>query len=720
MNQKKKLPTSHRYSLHRLFFTVITAAIVTAASAGDTITTPVSIFGFGELSSNVVFSSDGKQFATRGSDGRAFLWDTDKGRVIATFDTIGDWDTLRCLALSPDGMKLLTAGGYRDSIAKMWDVPTGACLYTLHGKGRIYCVAFSADGTRALTAEWNESRLWDVATGSFIQTLPEAQTLQRHGAVFSADGKTILTAGHEQVDITCIDSAGEQKTIYLKSSFYSVSCTNFSPDGSKIVAASDENPRVFLCDVDSGDTVSFFAHEEGVTWVEFSPDGSKLVTASLDSTAKLWDLTTHECLYTFTGHTAALISASFSPDGETVLTAALDNLIKEWDTGTGVCLRTIGGHTGRIRAVEFSPDGTQLLMTVDPEYAYIWDVATVTCRQVLAGHWHWVFSCAWSPDGSKVATGAMDDLVKIWDAATGACLKSYEMESSAYVVALCWSPDGTKILAVPQDRNAELWDVTTDSFIQGFNGGTDVGFSPDGTSAVTASRSEYGNDATVWDITTGKEIVSVTTDGATCYKAAFLPDGKTFATASGYTVEVWDAATGRCRKKIEDLSMEINAFLVAPDGNSFFIDNASDNVQMWSFTDSSCIKTLKGHRERIKGVDLSPDGRYVITCSEDRTARMWDLGDDRIAVQPVPFRYILHKPATVTPVGNNALRVIAPEGVAPSTVRVFRLNGQTTVNLPVKNGGTTSLSLPQPPGVYLYRLTTPGAIAEVLGRFVTR
>jgi len=57
----------------------------------------------------------------------------------------------------------------------------------------------------------------------------------------------------------------------------------------------------------------------------FSPDGQRIVTASDDATARVWDASSGQLRATLRGHTSAVSSAVFSPDGQRIVTASNDN-----------------------------------------------------------------------------------------------------------------------------------------------------------------------------------------------------------------------------------------------------------------------------------------------------------------------------------------------------------------------------------------------------------
>jgi WD40 repeat protein len=68
----------------------------------------------------------------------------------------------------------------------------------------------------------------------------------------------------------------------------------------------------------------------------FSPDGTRIVTASQDNagginTARIWDAATAKEIMVFHWHADPVSSAAFSPDGKRIVTASHDNTARIWD-----------------------------------------------------------------------------------------------------------------------------------------------------------------------------------------------------------------------------------------------------------------------------------------------------------------------------------------------------------------------------------------------------
>ena len=72
-------------------------------------------------------------------------------------------------------------------------------------------------------------------------------------------------------------------------------------------------------------------HDGRVQSAAFSPDGGRIVTASEDKTARLCDGATGETIAVLRGHDREVLSAAFSPDGARVVTASEDKTARLWD-----------------------------------------------------------------------------------------------------------------------------------------------------------------------------------------------------------------------------------------------------------------------------------------------------------------------------------------------------------------------------------------------------
>src|SRR3954471_4747947 len=78
---------------------------------------------------------------------------------------------VRRLAFSPDGSLLAVA---REYAVELRDAVGGQPLRVLAGHtGNVRGVAFSPDGERLASASWDHTvRVWDLATGKTVRTLP--------------------------------------------------------------------------------------------------------------------------------------------------------------------------------------------------------------------------------------------------------------------------------------------------------------------------------------------------------------------------------------------------------------------------------------------------------------------------------------------------------------------------------------------------------------------
>jgi dipeptidyl aminopeptidase/acylaminoacyl peptidase len=116
-------------------------------------------------------------------------------------------------------------------------------------------------------------------------------------------------------------------------------------------------------------------HNSGVNSAQFSPDGKRVVTASEDNTARVWDAQTGQALVGHLKHNGEVISAQFSPDGKRIVTASQDGTARVWDAQSGQPLTEPMKHNGWVYSAQFSPDGKRIVTASGDNTARVWDIA---------------------------------------------------------------------------------------------------------------------------------------------------------------------------------------------------------------------------------------------------------------------------------------------------------------------------------------------------------
>src|SRR5262245_56457221 len=323
---------------------------------------------------------------------------------------------LLSLAFSPDGKLIASAGGGSQGA----DVP--------------------AQG---------EVKLWEVATGKLLHTLPIEK-----GIVF---------------------------------------CVEFSPDGQLLAAASGPGTatrsapgEIRLWNPTTGQLVrKFEGHDCGAYVASFSPDGTRLATggiATFDESKigpvrgghasgdlKLWDLKTGKELWTRGGHSGTVGALVFAADGKTLASSGglFDGQVKLWDVAEGTELGALRIKAEVLNPVAWDAKAITLLILgqgltakelVSPLVIQVsrWDVRQkkqLHATQISNGN---AYRTALSHRGDLLAC-ACHDGVKIYDVAKQSELRSFPSKLRMRPVA--FSPQDDVLAAGGDDGTVKIWSV---------------------------------------------------------------------------------------------------------------------------------------------------------------------------------------------------------------------------------------------------------------------
>jgi len=181
----------------------------------------------------IAFSPTGELMASGGDDGRILLWDVATGKMIKELSKGTDW--VWGLAFSPNG-RILMAGFHTEYQFRVWDTKTWALANTFDGD-QAADLAFSPDGSKVVTAGGgiHEANLWDVRTGKQLFNLREAPGWV-WAVAYDPKGKFVASGGIGEVVILWDVATGKPaREFYTGPDF--IQALAFSPDGTKLASA---------------------------------------------------------------------------------------------------------------------------------------------------------------------------------------------------------------------------------------------------------------------------------------------------------------------------------------------------------------------------------------------------------------------------------------------------------------------------------------------------
>ena len=254
---------------------------------------------------HATLSPDGGRFlVTVCDDSFVRVWDVASGRKTAEKRPLATGQ-LRFAAFSPDGRRLVTAGGDRVAsrgVAQVWTVsPEGKidpASRELGHRAPITFAAFSPDGNRVVTvtgdldANLGEAKVWEWSAAAPAVDLKDQaghahQEAITHAA-FSGDGSLLVTASNDDTArIWNVKSGALRRE--LKNHTADVVFASFSHGGDFVVTTGKDRMAI-VWDANTGTPDAILAHKAGVNHAVFSPDSRYLATACRDGTFRIWSI----------------------------------------------------------------------------------------------------------------------------------------------------------------------------------------------------------------------------------------------------------------------------------------------------------------------------------------------------------------------------------------------------------------------------------------------
>jgi WD40 repeat protein len=581
-------------------------------------------------------SGDGSTAVARSGEKsqRLRVWDVASGLPrtgVLEAHTDYVWD----IVFSPDGR--LFASASQDATIRVWDSNTGRS----HGEplrghtAAVERIAWSADGRTLASWSWDRTlRLWDVATGQ-----PRADPLSERvnsvrSLAFGADGRT-LVSGSIDGTVQSRDSAtGRPRGEALRGHTAEVGVVAIAPGG-RVVASGSRDGAVRLWKFDdpaSPASVELKGHVGAITALAFSGDGRRLASGGADKTIRIWDVeagTSHGAGWR--GHGADVIRLLFAANADALISASRDGTLRVWDivspAGPPASMRAAGAIT----ATASSSDGSTFAAGLRTGALQAWNARNRTVIEPAATrHEGMVLSLAVSADGSVIASAGGDNKVGLWSL-DGERLRAMRMGgASASVSSVVLSGDGRTLAVGSGDGTVELMDVASGQRRGGpiaAHAGPvmKMQFGPGG--GLLASS---GADRTIRirDVRLGNEVGRPPADGVDIAMAlAFSPDGAKFAAGDiARTVHIFETGTGRRLHSFKAHDAEVTSVSFSPDGATLATASTDATVRFWDVAGGKARGApVKGPAAGIGNIEFTSDGERLIAVGADLEIRTIDV-----------------------------------------------------------------------------------------------
>lgn len=163
----------------------------------------------------------------------------------------------------------------------------------------------------------------------------------------------------------------------------------------------------------------------------------------------------------------------------------------------------------------------------------------------------------------------------------------------------------------------------------GMDNPNQVAFSPNGSQIAVRSQGKIG----VWDVLSGKALVTIPLATSKTDHVAFSIDGKQLATVDSNadknnSIKIFDLQTGAILRviPIPVPQEKWTRSALNRDWTRVVVGETDGTATVWDMDSGTLVFTLAGHSSLVEDVAYSADGTRIATASDDKTAIIWDAG----------------------------------------------------------------------------------------------
>lgn len=502
------------------------------------------------------------------------------------------------LAVSSDGQYLLS--GHLDAVVRLWELSTGRIIRTLWGHdyyAEVRCVAFSQNGTYAMSGGTDKIIIWEINTGKLVRVFDGYESIVSHCS-FSLDCKYIVAGSYTgEIKIWELSSGEEHKSfkgnsIYVTSAFFS--------NDNKIVMTGHANGNIKIWNVNTGSQIKTIkAHGASILTATFSSDEQAIYSCCERAIVKIWGFPDGNLkkIFQLSRKDLQATSIAFSQDGRYILLSALKHTyLNKHEEGKWPILRSTSKFYlidlftyKKIKSVSTKSEWISAIAFLKDNNSVVSRVLSMTGDSIISLNVH---------SGKEILNFKKDDdfTVTRYKPKFGMFTETAGFKTIAFI------PNTDTLLSGDDDGRLDLWDTKAGEKIRSFEGHTGrilaISVCSDGQSFLSTSDSDDSDDSEddtitirLWDINTGNQIRFLKYDASNI--VSFSPDCR-YALISGLFTEEY------VKEPFVIILLNIH--------NRF-----------------KFVRSFKGHEAPVTNIAFLKEGQFALSGDSDGIIKLWNV-----------------------------------------------------------------------------------------------
>jgi RNA polymerase sigma factor (sigma-70 family) len=583
-----------------------------------------------------------------------------------------DTDLVGFVTFSPDGKTLVSAGG--DNIIRSWDVESGKLLLKFNSlSDSLSSLKFLADGKTLTGTNWEGTAwFWNIATGEHLKTfhpgtlekvkikgIPWPRALDifidptgvvkyaignKDGTISMQDGRSIQDGGISREIRTLVARTNDAAFFELRGEHREK--TNF------------RDARIPTDPEEDGKKTSLTNYRKDGSPFPIQYNLQKYSPSPLDKQPVKW-----------------VKELKFSPDGKMLVSKSRYRISKSdgwvgvagpteiWNVDTGEQLAALPEYVD----VRFSGDSKTLALISQNPFTRgscaIWDI--VNKRQIA--EFQSTADVKFSGDGKTLNIrkgGSYDrnwDIIErasytIWDIVTQSEIATLTLDEDPFVVlpkSHLFSQDGKILVTENQIGTVDVWDIKKGTQPRALTKGyakeiTTLAFTHDGKTLASGSEGSIQ----LWDTDSGDKLTAISTGENNIDGLTFARDNNILNAVGFASTVQWDVTTGTLvRANTVPISLTgPGGIQTSWDDGTFFTfpiyvyspnfrtlaaknekKNKNSKIELWNVTNREhlCSLTEKAYQSAKGTMALTPDGSILATDDLSGKVSLWDTHADK-------------------------------------------------------------------------------------------